>query len=648
VTDRPERPFADFVAREHADLRRLAVLLEGDRADAEELLRGVLVTLRARWRRLGRRADPLRDARRLMVRRVLARQSSDGPRTSGWVDDPYAGWDVDRHDDLSRALSALPVPTRAAVVLSVWAGIPDREVGDLLRSPEDTVRGEVVAGLAPLRAALAPVATPWHLGTRLPDDDELRAELTALADDDAGTVDPAQAAADAARTVTARRRRRFPVAVAATVAAVVLAAPALSGEEPAPVQAGTPGDRARPAPVPDMVDISTLPTRGSLAGDTAFLAGLVQQPWQNEFTGEYPMEVTTPADTRRVLFAGDVGTGRWALVIGHPELVDPVEEGIGGPYLTDEHFMAWFTGPPGAAPEDMELSTFPTPLMPGVTPALLDPPSGTLVVVGAPGDAVEVSERVEVDADGGDSRTWTRLRVIDGIAQTEIDPVDLPWTWAVNYRITRDGGMVTASTPDSIVSLPVEEELPDLGIVYPDGRPDEPGGRAAGWAAFIALSSLGAPTDDTEVTARVVEPVPGGEGTVALLTITLPSGAFLVSAQWAWDTGAAEYPGGADCGLDVRPADPPPDERLLVAACDMHDPVGGEMLGTALVAWTPPGVAAVRLYRGDGTFVSEHEVHDRTLVVLMEQGIRTVEAVTAGGVLLGRSEVLGHWSPMTD
>ncbi len=648
MPDRVERPFADFVARERDDLLRLAVLLEDDRADAEDLLRGVLVTVRARWRRLGRRDDPLPEARRLLVRRVLARRPADGPRTSGWVDDPYAGWDVDRNDEIRRALSDLPVPTRAAVVLSLWAGLPDREVGDLLRSPEDTVRGEVVAGLAPLRAALAPVATPWHLGARLPDDGELRAELTALADDGGPTVEPAEAAAAAERAVAARRRRRWPVAVAAAAAAIVLAVPALSGEEPAPVQATQPRDRPEPRPVPEAVDISDLPTRGSLAGDAAFLAGLVQLPWENEYTGDYPMDVTTAEDSRRVLYAGDVRAGRWALVVGRPEPVGPVEEGIGGPYITDDLFMAWFTGPRGAAPEDMAMSTYPYGLTPDMTPALLDPPSGTLVIIGAPGDTAEVSERVEIDADGVDSRTWTPVPMVDGIAEAEIDPVDLPWTWAVNFRITRDDRVITPYPPDGLMTMAPYDEVPDLGVQYPEGRPDAPGRRAAQWGAFISLSSLGAPTGDTEITARLVEPVPEpGEGTVALVTVELPSGAVLVSAQWAWEN-RDDIPGAADCGLEVRPAAPPPEERVFVAGCELFDPETGMPLGKVLAVAAPAEVASVRLYRGDGTFVGEHPVSGSTLIQPMPEGTHTVEAVTAGGVSLGRSELLGHWSPMTD
>jgi DNA-directed RNA polymerase specialized sigma24 family protein len=647
VPDRAERSFADFVAHEGEHLRRLAVLLEDDSADADELVRGVLVTVRARWGRLSRRDGALQEARRVLVRRVLTRRPSDGPRTSGWVDDPYAGWDVAEHDDVRRALSGLPAPTRVAVVLSLWAGLPDAEIGDLLRAPEDTVRGEVVSGLAPLRAALTPVATPWHVATRLPDDGELRAELTALAEDDLSPADAAAAAADAEQQVLARRRRRWPIAVAAAAAAVVLVVPAVTGQEPTGPQTTDSPDRPRAPSVTAQVDLSELPPRGSLADDREFIAGLVQRPWETADAGEFPMDVTTAEESRRVLYAGDVPAGRWALVVGRPEPTEHVEKGIGLPFATDDLIMAWFTGPPGAAPEDMTMSTYPYPLVPGMTPALLDPPSGTLLVVAAPGDAVEVSERVEVNADGSDTRTWTPTEVEDGIALAPVDRSEVPWTWAVNYRVFRDDDLLTASPPDGIFTTSPDLDLPDLGVDYPGGAPDAAGRRAANWAAFIGLSSLGAPTDDTEVTARVVEPVPGGEGTVAMVTVTLPSGAYLVSAQWAWDV-SAEFPGGADCGLDVRPAQPPPEERLLVASCDMFDPLDGRVLGTVLVAAVPPGVAALRLYRGDGTFLGEHEVTGRSVVVPMPQGTHSVEAVTAGGVLLGRSDLLGHWSPTTD
>ena len=647
----PERAFADFVALDGEHLRRLAALLEEDADDADELTRSVLVTVRARWRRVGGGDDPLREARRVMVRRVLGRRPSDGPRTSGWVDDPDAGWDAPAHDDLRRALSALPVPTRVAVVLSLWVGLPDGEVGDLLRAPEDTVRGEVISGLAPLRAALAPVVAPWYVGARLPDDAELRAELTALAEDGRSPVDPAEAAADAERRVLSRRRRRRPIAIAAAAAAIVLAVPVLTAQDAPAPSAPAVQDRPQPPSDPNEIDLTGLPTRGPLAGDREFLAGLLTRTWENDaIFGEYPVGIDTTPDSRSVLYAGDVPAGRWALVVGRPVPVDPsdpIDEGIGPAYAPDAVLMAWFTGPPGAAPEDMTMSTFPYEMFPGMTPSLLDPATGTLVVVGAPGDAMEVSERVEVNADGSDTRTWRPAPVDDGIAVISVQPLEAPWGWAVNYRIFRGEGVLAANSPDSIATPSPELVLPDLGVRYPGGKPDAAGRRAAEWAAFIALSSLGPPTAGTEVSARIVQPVPHGEGSVALVTITLPSGAYLVSAQWAW-TVKEDFPGGNNCGLAVRPSQPPPDERLLVASCDMYDPLDGRVLGTELIAAVPPGVASLRLYRGDGAFLGEEEVTGGSMVLPMPSGTRSVEAVTAGGVSLGRSDLLGQWSPTTD
>jgi hypothetical protein len=395
------------------------------------------------------------------------------------------------------------------------------------------------------------------------------------------------------------------------------------------------------------VDISGLGTRGSLADDTAFLDALVKRPWKNQYTSDYPMDVTTTPGTRRVLYAGDLPAGRWALLVGAPEIVPPVRDTAGEPFISDDVYMAWFAGPPGAAPEDMAMVTYPYALTPGMTPALLDPPTGTLVVVGAPGDAVEVSERVQVDADGKDSRTWTPAPTVDGIAEARLDPVDLPWTWAVNFRITRSGGTFNG-TPDGLASTAPEEEMPDLGIEYPDGLPDAAGRRAAEWAAFISLSALGAPTADTRITARLVQPVPApGEGSIALVTVTLPSGAVLVSGQWAWDD--QNQPGAADCGLDVRPAAPPPEERVFVAGCELYAPETGASRGTVLAVAAPDEVASVRLYRGDGAFVGEYPVSGGSaLIEPMPPGTQTVEAVTAGGVSLGRSHLLGHWQPTTD
>jgi DNA-directed RNA polymerase specialized sigma24 family protein len=638
VTHVAYQPLATVAARAHPDLLRLAVLLERDRADAEDLVRTALVA--AGTRRRGS-ADLMRSARTALVRGHLAGRPDDGPRTSGWVDDVPT---EDPDDDLRRALDALPSPTRAAVVLALGAGLPPRDVADVLRMPEDAARAEIAAGAAPLRSAVAPVAPSWRPLTAAPvvdRDADLRRELADLAERLAGwTADAAGTGAEVAAEVSARRRRRRLVALAAACALAAGTVVVATGQDPAPAPAA---DRDSSTPPPPLVDVTDFPTRGSLADDVEFLDAMTRRQWAGAPTAGSPVGFTPAPGTVRVAFAGDVPGGRWALLVAEPE------QGDDRPAVPpdDDVLTAWFTGRPGAPPRDMELSTHPYPLGTGTTPALLDPATGTLVVVAAPGDAVEVSERAEVDADGITSRTWRSVDTADGVAVARLAPMALPWTWAVSYRVLRDGSRVLAAPPVGLQRDP-QPGLPDFGIDYRGAIPTTEGRQAAEWAAFAAVASVGLAPDDARITARLVAPVPSpAEGTVALVTVALPSGALLVTGQWASALPQGR-PGGADCGMDVRPAGLPPEQRVLAAGCELFAPAEGRSLDSVLVVTAPSSVALVRAYRGDGVLAGEWPVEDGRLVVPMPPGVREVEAVTASGVQLGRSELLGHWRPAAE
>jgi DNA-directed RNA polymerase specialized sigma24 family protein len=615
-------PLAVLVARARPRLLRTAVLLEDDPAAAGDLVRTTLVTVAARRRRAG---DLLAPALPVLVRRALAHPAADGPRTSGWVDD--ASWAADPWDadeDLRRALEALPARTRAVVVLGVAAGELPGRIAEVLRLPEDAVRAELAAGAAALRAALPR------------GDADLRAALDGLADRAVDRVEDLPGD-DVPRAVTARRRRRWLAAATAASLAAVLAVTAGNGQETGPA--------LDPAPQQAAVDVGSLPPRGSLARDAAFLDGLLRQPWAAP-TGEIPVDVTPAPGTTRVLFAGDVPGGRWALVTARARFADDRPDSLD----RDDALMAWFTGPAGAAPEDMRLSTYPYPLQPGSTPALMDPRSGALVVVGAPGDVVEVSARAEVAADGSSSRTWTDAGTTDGVAVTRLPGMDLPWTWSVAYRVHRDGAEIISAPPDGVTSERAKDSapaLPPLGVRYPGGTPSAEGRQAAEWAAFTAAATLGISPADATITARLVAPAPApAEGAVALVTVALPSGALLVSAQWAAALPDGQ-PGGADCGMDVRPAGPPAEERVLAAGCHLFAPAEGRSLDSVLVVTAPPSVALVRAYGHDGAFLGQFDAAGGTLVAPMPVGTREVEAVTAAGVLLGRAPLLGRWAPRT-
>ena len=644
---RQDAAFEAFVAREHDDLLRLAVLLADDRDDAADLTRGTLAAVRARWRRLAASADPADAARRTLVRRATGRRTEDGPRTSGWVTDAEPLWGVDEHDDVRRALADLPPTARAAVVLTVWGDRSEEEAADVLRRPVEVVREEVAGAVARLSRAQVPLATSWWSAPALPAADpraQVRLSLAALAEADLPpAAEPADVAEAARRVVSTRRRRAWLAGLAAACAGAVVAVPALTGVEPAPPRVSAEESQEPVEGPAQFVDLSVGPTRGSLAGDRAFLEGVLERPWENEHTGDQ-LTITTSAATRRVLFAGDLPAGRWALVAGRPVPSEAVEGLGGGPYVTDELAMAWFTGPRGARPEQMEMTSWPFPPMSGFAPSFLDPRTGSLVVVAEPGDTVEVSQRVEISEDGSRDRVWEEVPVDDGVAVAALEAVDLPWNWSVSYRVLRDGSEVATGVPDGPIPDP-EDTVIGLDIDYPDGTPTDRERDTAEQAAFTALATVGIAPSDARLTARLVrtltEPVPGA---VAIVTAELPDGAVVIGTHYTQELGGDFVP--MDCGLDVRPAGgAPPAERVTAAVCQIRDSQSGSVVGGLLVLTAPPSVSAVRTYRLDDELIAEHELSDGVLVVPTPPGTVEVEALTTAGVQLGRTRVLGHWTP---
>jgi hypothetical protein len=105
---------------------------------------------------------------------------------------------------------------------------------------------------------------------------------------------------------------------------------------------------------------------------------------------------------------------------------------------------------------------------------------------------------------------------------------------------------------------------------------------------------------------------------------------------------------GAFCGQAILPTGPPAARRVQAVACELVDYTTGTPVSTSLVVVGPPEVTLIRTYDNDRTFLTEHAVVDGVLVVPLPLGTDTVEAVTAGGVTLGRVEVLGHLADFGD
>ena len=131
-----------------------------------------------------------------------------------------------------------------------------------------------------------------------------------------------------------------------------------------------------------------------------------------------------------------------------------------------------------------------------------------------------------------------------------------------------------------------------------------------------------------------------------MVAATLPTGAVIVDGEWLLpvDSSSGHFVQGGDCGLGILPGRPP--GRGPGARARLRRPrpgaSGGATVRSYLVVLTPPDVAAVRLYDDDGDFLEQHEIADGVLVVPAPRGTATVEAVTEGGVSLGRTELLGR------
>jgi hypothetical protein len=484
-------------------------------------------------------------------------------------------------------------------------------------------------------------------------EDELRDRLHTLADR-AGRPSadgPGLAHVVAQETADRRRTRRTLLIAVGCVVLLGIALPRLvdGGSQEADPASGSAAGLASAASdaVPPGDIVFGLPTRGSLAGDHAFLDGVRALTWSEEppvraadGTILYHLP-DPPVEARTVVFAGDVPGGRWALVVGWttflpPEAADMPEDVA----PQDELAAAWFTGPPGAAVEQMTLASGPMSIATDWPIALTDPRNGVLVVVAAPGDVVEVSRRPEIGADGSTTREWRPVETDDGIAITSVSAFPRPYDGSTSYRVLRNGRTEARDMPWSIYS---EELSEDLTIEYPRGRPSELGEQAARFAAQNVVSELGLSAPQVQITAQWVGPVPPGEvGQAAVVTVTLPSGAVVVEVQWLMPEQNDGSTMGAFCGAAILPAGPPAERRVEAVACEVVDHTTGAPMSTSLVVVGPPEVALIRTYDGDRTFLSEHPAHDGVLVVPLPLGTDTVEAVTAGGVTLGRVDLLGH------
>jgi RNA polymerase sigma-70 factor (sigma-E family) len=152
--------YAAVVAARAPALLRLAVMLTGDRLEAEDLLQATLARTQRHAQRIAGMGAPAAYLRRAMVNEHLSGLRRLGRRVRTT---PLDGHDIavdgtamaDQRDATWRLLATLPRQQRAVLVLRFYEDLPDREIAETLGCAEATVRSNAARALATLRTRLS-------------------------------------------------------------------------------------------------------------------------------------------------------------------------------------------------------------------------------------------------------------------------------------------------------------------------------------------------------------------------------------------------------------------------------------------------------------------------------------------------------------
>lgn len=153
--------FAQLVAAHAQPLLRLAILLTGNRYDAEDALQDAVIAVAAKWHRL-RPATAAGYLRTTVARRAVdfgrqrSRIAADEVPEYFKLDPGYLRFEGDA--EFVRLLQGLPEKQRAVLVLRYYGDYDDAAIGRMLGCTTPTVRSQASRALAKLRERMtAPV-----------------------------------------------------------------------------------------------------------------------------------------------------------------------------------------------------------------------------------------------------------------------------------------------------------------------------------------------------------------------------------------------------------------------------------------------------------------------------------------------------------
>lgn len=150
--------FDSWVAARGPALLRLAYVLTGNGADAEDVVQDALSRALPRWSRISTVDDPDAYVRRMVVNAHVSRWRKLRRRevpVEVVHDRPVpAGVGAEDRDRLWRACRALPPDQRTAVVLRFYEDLDYAEIAALTGVREGSVRSRVSRGIAAMRHEL--------------------------------------------------------------------------------------------------------------------------------------------------------------------------------------------------------------------------------------------------------------------------------------------------------------------------------------------------------------------------------------------------------------------------------------------------------------------------------------------------------------
>jgi RNA polymerase sigma-70 factor (sigma-E family) len=143
--------FEDLFRSRYEPMVRVAFLLVGSRAEAEDVVQDAFARIELRWARLD---NPEGYLRRCVVNRshdMLRRRRVEQRFRLLHRDDATSELGA---DELGDALASLAPKRRAAVVLRYYEGLAEREIAEILRVRPGTVKSMLHRALAQLREVI--------------------------------------------------------------------------------------------------------------------------------------------------------------------------------------------------------------------------------------------------------------------------------------------------------------------------------------------------------------------------------------------------------------------------------------------------------------------------------------------------------------